>query len=129
VLTPEDRQKHEATLSANAQRLTALATLLQDLAKRTNDAQTWLEIEKGGRQLAIEQAEHATAASAAEPALAQLQRHEKAAAFIAEITSINRLETENTKDQTALRTLEISLPPSPSACRSLKPRRSRPRPP
>ena len=110
VLTSEDRQKHEATLSANAQRLTALATLLQDLAKRTNDAQTWLEIEKAGRQLAIEQAEHATAASAAEPALAQLQRHEKAAAFIAEITSIDRLGAETAKDQTALRALEITLP-------------------
>jgi exonuclease SbcC len=110
VLTPEDRQKHEATLSANAQRLAALTTLLQDLAKRTNDAQTWLEIEKAGRQLAIEQAEHTTAASAAEPALAQLQRHEKAAAFIAEITSIDRLGAENTKDQTALRALEITLP-------------------
>jgi exonuclease SbcC len=110
VLTSEDRQKHEAALSASAQRLAALVSLLTDLSKRTNDAQTWLDIEKAGRQLAIEQAEHATAASAAAPALAQLQRHEKAAAFIAEITSIDRLGTENSKDQTALRTLEITLP-------------------
>ena len=110
VLTSEDRQKHEAALSASAQRLAALASLLTDLTKRTNDAQTWFDIEKAGRQLAIEQAEHATAASAAAPALAQLQRHEKAADSIAEITSINRLETETTKDQTALGTLEINLP-------------------
>ena len=110
VLAPDERQKHEAALAANSQRVTTLAALLQDLAKRTNEAQTWLEIEKVGRQLAIEQAEHATAAHAAEPALAQLQRHEKAAAFIAEITSIDRLGAENTKDQTALRTLEITLP-------------------
>jgi exonuclease SbcC len=110
VLTSDERQKREAALAAYSQRVATLTALLQDLGKRTNEAQTWLEIEKAGRQLEFEQADHAKATRAAAPALAQLQRHEKAAAFIAEITSIDRLGAENIKDQTALRTLEINLP-------------------
>lgn len=110
VLTADDRQKHAAALETNTQRVATLAALLQDLGKRTNEAQIWLEIEKAGRQLDTEQADHAHALRAAAPALAQLQRHEKAAAFIAELTSIDRLAAENSQDHRTLNTLETTLP-------------------
>jgi len=110
VLTSEERQRHEAALAENSRRLIILSALLQDLAKRTNEARTWLEIETAGRQLETEQKDHANATRIAAPALAQLERHEKAAAFIADITSVDRLGAENAKDQTALQALEATLP-------------------
>jgi exonuclease SbcC len=110
VLTSEDRQRHEATLAEINQRLKTLGALVHDLTKRTTEAQTWLEIEAAGRQLSTEQNDHADATRAAAPALAQLARHEKASVFIADITSIARLGTDNAKDQTALQALEATLP-------------------
>jgi exonuclease SbcC len=110
VLAPEERQHQEAALAAYAQRLTALTTLLEDLAKRLVAAQTWQEIDRASHQLTAEQAEHTNATTAAAPTLAQLQRHEHAAAFVAEITSIDRLRAETIKDEAALHALASRLP-------------------
>jgi exonuclease SbcC len=110
VLAPEERARHEGALAAHTQRLSELTGLLQDLTKRLGDAQRWLEIEKGARQLDVAQTDHAHASREAVPALAQLQLHEKAAHFIADLTSLDRLDADHARDGAALRALEASLP-------------------
>ena len=110
VLAPEDRARHETALAAHTLRLTELTGLLQALTQRLGEAQRWREIEKNARQWAADHTDHAHAAREALPALAQLQLHEKAARFIADLTSLDRLDADHAKDAVALRALEASLP-------------------
>ena len=110
VLAPDERSRHEGALAAHTQRVSELTALLQDLTKRIGEAQRWLEIEKGTRQWDVDQTNHANACREAAPSLAPLQLHEKAAHFIADLTSLDRLDADQAKDGLALRALEASLP-------------------
>jgi len=110
VLAPEDRARREGALAAHTLRLAELTSLLQALTQRLSEAQRWLEIEKNARQWSADQTDHAHASREAVPALAQLQLHEKAARFIADLTSLDRLDADQTQDGLALRALEASLP-------------------
>ena len=91
-------------------RLTELSGILQALSKRIANAQRWLEIESSARQLEADKNEHANACREATPALAQLDNHEKAAPFIADLTSLERLAIDHGKDLASLRKLEAKLP-------------------
>ncbi len=110
VLAPEERARHETALAAHTLRLSELTDLLSALTQRIGEAQRWLEIETNARQRAADHTDHAHAAHEAAPALAQLQLHEKAARFIADLTSLDRLDADHAKDGAALRALDATLP-------------------
>ena len=110
VLDAEQRSRYEVTLVGYVLRLTELSGILQALSKRIADAQRWLEIETSARQLETDKHEHANACREAETTLAQLDNHEKAAPFIADLTSLDRLAIDHAKDLASLRTLDAKLP-------------------
>ncbi len=110
VLTLGERQRHEQTRDSNSGLVNNLTVHLQDLGRRTNEAQIWLDIETASASLAAERAAYDIDTAAAASAFAQLQRHERAVDFIAQITCIDRIKLENSNDQTALQELEASLP-------------------
>lgn len=110
VLEAEQRSFHETTLAQHTRRIAELSTTLQTLSKRIMAAQRWLEIEKDAHQLEVDQTEDTKTRLEAVPALARLENHEKAAPFIADLTSLDRLATDLSKDRDAVTQLETKLP-------------------
>lgn len=110
VLDAIHRAGHEASLAANVTRLAELSVNLQALAKRLTEIQRWTEIEQAARILESDTQQHADDCRAAAPMLARLGRHEKAAPFIADLTSLDRLDVELAKNLPALRELAPTLP-------------------
>jgi len=110
VLDAAQRAGHEASLAAAVTRLAELSVKLQTLANRLTDVQRWTEIEKAARILESDTQQHIDKCRAAAPILARLARHEKAAPFIADLTSLDRLDVELAKNRAALADLEPKLP-------------------
>jgi len=110
VLDTTQRDGHESSLTANVTRLAEVSVHLQTLAKRLTHVQRWTEIEQATRILDVDTQQHADACRAAAPIVARLARHEKAAPFIADLTSLHRLAVELEKNRKALAELEPTLP-------------------
>jgi exonuclease SbcC len=110
VLDAEQRSRHETTLAEHTHRLAELSNILQAVSKRIVDAQRWIEIEKTARQLDVDQKEYADVCREAVPEMARLDRHERAAPFSADMDALDRLATDNRKDQSSLCELDAKLP-------------------
>ena len=110
VLTAEDRARQEANVATHTERVTELTTRFQTIAKRLAEAERWSEIERGSQQLHADQAAHAASVTAAAADLARLEQHERAVPFLSDLTTLDRLAGELTKDHSAARELENRIP-------------------
>lgn len=110
VFSVDDLARHETDLAAQLRQADALTAQLHTLAQRLADVTRWTEIETAARQLIADEATHAAAALAAAADLDRLARHEQAAPFIADLTTLDRLAATLAHDRAALLALEAQRP-------------------
>lgn len=110
LLDPEQRRQHEAHLATQLERLRQLQELAPALTRRIDEARRWLDVERATRQLQADQAAHDQACQDDAPNLARLTQHEKAAPFIADLTTLDHFARDDEKDVTARRELDANAP-------------------
>lgn len=110
VLAPELRAQHEATLAARRTRLAELQALVPALERRLEDARRWRELERATGQLQTDQAAQTQAMRDAAADLERLARHEKAAPFVADLTTLDLLASDAEKDAAARNALDAAAP-------------------
>lgn len=110
VLGAGDRARQEANVAAHRERAAGLTLRLQEISRRLAEAERWSEIERGTQQLQADQAAHLASLTAAAADLVRLEQHERAVPFLSDLTTLDRLEADLTKDQSAARELENRIP-------------------